>query len=471
MGGLWLTRLLLQRGLALVFLLAFFNAWFEFRALLGERGLLPVPRFVRRFRFRDRPSLFFFWPRDRAFRLAAAAGIVLSIVTLAGVTEALPTAAYMAIWALLWLLYLSFVNVGQTFYAFGWESILLEAGFYAIFLGPRAMAPPALVVWMFRWLIFRIMFGAGLIKLRGDPCWRDLTCLDDHYETQPMPNPLSWHFHHGPRWTRRAGVLVNHVAELAVPFGFFFPQPVASGAAILTVIFQLLIGISGNLSWLNLLTLVLALSGFAIEAPAPWVLHAPAPALRLAIYAVAALVAVLSVQPVINLLSPRQAMNTANRFHLVGSYGAFGAITRPRYEVVIEGTLAAAPGAADWHEYEFKGKPGDVRRRPPQVAPYHLRLDWLMWFAALSRVERQPWFLVLLGKLLEADPAVLALLRSDPFHGERPRLVRARRYVYRFTTPQERMRTGAWWFRVAAGDYFPPVGLQSAIIRAMLEVE
>src|SRR6185369_9782785 len=159
----------------------------------------------------------------------------------------------------MWVFYLSFVNVGQTWYSFGWETLLLETGFLAIFLGARHVAPPVIVIWMLRWLLFRVMFGAGLIKLRGDPCWRDLTCLNVHYETQPMPNPLSWFFHWGPEWTHRAGVWVNHFSELVVPFGYFLPQPVASIAAIATIAFQGLIMASGNLSWLNLLTMVLAI--------------------------------------------------------------------------------------------------------------------------------------------------------------------------------------------------------------------
>src|SRR5438270_6796152 len=154
------------------------------------------------------------------------------------------------VWTVLWVLYLSFVNVGQTFYGFGWESILLEAGFYAIFLGSARSAPQFLTILLLRWLCFRVMFGAGLIKLRGDPCWKDMTCLDYHYETQPMPNPLSWYFHWGPKWTHQAGVWVNHIAELAAPFAYFLPQPIASVGAIVTIAFQATIMASGNLSFL-----------------------------------------------------------------------------------------------------------------------------------------------------------------------------------------------------------------------------
>src|SRR5215471_11683816 len=390
--GYWLTRTVFQRALALVYLIAFINAVNQFKPLLGERGLLPVPAWVKMVSFRDAPSLFYLAPRDWAFTAAAWLGVFVSAMAVAGVTERYSTWVSAAAWAVLWVLYLSFVNVGQTFYAFGWESILLEAGFYAIFLGSRVVAPQMVMIVLLRWLCFRVMFGAGLIKLRGDPCWRDMTCLDYHYETQPMPNPLSWYFHWGPVWTHRAGVWINHVAELAAPFGYFLPQPVASITGLVTIAFQLLIMASGNLSWLNLLTIVIAIPAlddrtlralFRIATPD---LHAPVLPYKISVGLLALLVAYLSIRPIANMLSPRQIMNTAfNPLHLVGTYGAFGGITRTRYEVVVEGTADEFPSrASQWREYEFRGKPNATGRCPPQIAPYHLRLDWLMWFAAMG---------------------------------------------------------------------------------------
>jgi lipase maturation factor len=326
-----------------------------------------------------------------------------------------------------------------------------------------------------RWLCFRVMFGAGLIKIRGDRCWRDLTCLNYHYETQPMPNPLSWFFHWAPEWTRKGGVLFNHFAELIVPFGYFLPQPAASIAGIITIVFQALIFASGNLAWLNLLTAVLALSAiddrvFSVFLTIPAV-HEPSTAFRILVWTLTICVIALSFRPVRNLLSPRQVMNTIyNRFHFVGTYGAFGSITRPRYEVVIEGTEEAVlTSSTKWREYEFKGKPGDPRRLPPQIAPYHLRLDWLMWFAAFSSYQQHPWFLHLLGELLNDNRAVLGLLRKNPFPEKPPRYVRALRYEYHLATPAGRREMGIWWTRRYAGLYFPPVSLQQAPFRELLE--
>ena len=163
------------------------------------------------------------------------------------------------VWLALWLLYLSFVNVGQIFYGFGWETLLLEAGFFTIFAGAHTTMPSLWMIWIWRWVLFRLMFGAGLIKLRGDACWRDLTCLDYHFETQPMPNALSWYFHWLPAVVHRAGVVFNHVAELAVPFAYFAPQPIAAIGGLVTIAFQLVLIVSGNLSWLNWLTIVLSI--------------------------------------------------------------------------------------------------------------------------------------------------------------------------------------------------------------------
>ena len=221
MKDYWLTRLLLERGIAFICLEGFINALNQFKPLLGERGLLPVRLFVKQVPFSQSPSLFYFLPRDCAFNAAAWLGIVLSALILTGVATRY-TWLNVSAWLAIYLLYLSFVNVGQTFYAFGWESILLEAAFFAIFLGGLHAMPQAIPIWLFRWLLFRIMFGAGLIKLRGDSCWRDLTCLNYYYETQPMPNPLSWYFHWAPQWMNKGGVLFNHFSELIVPF-FLFP--------------------------------------------------------------------------------------------------------------------------------------------------------------------------------------------------------------------------------------------------------
>jgi hypothetical protein len=338
--------------------------------------------------------------------------------------------------------------------------MLLEAGFFASFLGPTQVAPSPLPVIALRWMLFRTEFGAGLIKLRHDECWRDLTCLYYHYETQPLPNALSWYFHWLPKRVHRVGVLFSHFVQIVAPFGLFFPQPIAAAAAGLIVGHQLLLIVSGNYSWLNWLTVVLGITGFGdsmlrgllpVEVP---VTIARSTAHEVALFVLAAVTLALSVKPALNFLDKNQRMNFSyNPWHLVNAYGAFGSVTRERHEIVLEG--AADEQGAEWKEYGFRAKPGDVARMPPQLAPYHLRLDWLMWFLPLGGFRNpQPWFIRLVEKLLAGDRQIAKLLRHDPFPGRPPRFIRALIYRYQYTDRRERAASGAWWKRERVGEYW-----------------
>ena len=342
----WLSRLILERGIAAVYVLAFVAAARQFRALIGEHGLLPVPHYLARQSFGQAPSIFHVHYSDRFFATVAWSGAALSAAMVAGLADVVPLWAAVMLWLLLWVLYLSIVNVGQTWYSFGWESLLLETGFLATFLGNDRVAPPVLAIWLARLLLFRLEFGAGLIKLRGDSCWRDLTCLYYHHETQPMPGPLSWFFHHLPKPLHRVEVAGNHFAQLIVPFGLFAPQPVASIAGAIVVITQLWLVASGNFAWLNWLTILLGCSAIdASSAKAVFPIPAQpelaeAPRWFAALVIVfAVLTLVLSYWPVRNMISRRQRMNMSfNPFHLINTYGAFGSVGRTRREVVVEGT-------------------------------------------------------------------------------------------------------------------------------------
>ena len=465
----WLARVLFQRALGAIYFIAFLVALHQFRPLLGERGLLPVPHFTSQVRFMDAPSIFHWRYSDQLLVAVSWIGLLVSSAAVLGLTDLVPTPIAMLMWFVLWALYLSIVNVGQTFYGFGWESLLCETGFLAIFLSNAEIAPPITLVFLVRWLLFRVEFGAGLIKMRGDSCWRDLTCLYYHHETQPMPNPLSWYFHHLPRRFHRLEVLGNHFAQLVAPVFLFAPQPVASIAGLIVFGTQGWLVLSGNFAWLNVVTMALAIMSLD-DRTLGTIFGAFLPPARSGVdlwfgvlaLAVTALIVGLSYRPARNLLSRRQLMNYSfDPFHIVGTYGAFGSVTKERDEVIVEGTTDAVltPRTA-WREYEFKGKPGDVRRRPPQVAPYHLRLDWLMWFAAMSSPAYHEWFVPFVLKLLQADRPTLRLLRVDPFEGEAPRYVRALLYRYRFATPAEHRESGAWWTRELLGDYLPPVSLR-----------
>jgi hypothetical protein len=267
----WLTRFLILRLLGVVYLVAFLVLVNQVLPLIGRDGLLPAHDYLERLRqhFGSRsaavlqiPSLFWLGISDRALLVAAWIGVGLAAMVVAGL-------ANVPLMLLLWALYMSFVNVGQDWYGYGWEIQLLETGFLAVFLCPLVDArpfprlpPPPAVIWLFRWLIVRIMLGAGLIKLRGDRCWRDLTCLYYHYETQPLPNPVSWWLHFRPHWFQKLGVLFNHAAELAAPWLVVWPRVARLAAGVVMLAFQLTLIVSGNLSFLNWLTIVPILACF-----------------------------------------------------------------------------------------------------------------------------------------------------------------------------------------------------------------
>ena len=481
----WITRFLFQRSLALVYLAAFLIAWNQFRPLCGDHGILPARLFLKRVDFWDAPSLFQWKANDTLFGAAAMAGVLLSGAALVGLTDivggALGNWISALSWLALWVLYSSFVNIGQTFYSFGWEIMLGEVGFLAVFMGSMRSEPSAITMWLLRWVLFRLMFGAGLIKMRGDECWRDLTCMNFHYETQPLPGPLSWYFHHFPAWVHKLELLFTHFIELVVPFAYFGPRLLRQSAGAATIAFQLTLMASGNLSWLNCITIVTALGCFddsAFRWLAPllpgWAIGVsgvsggiPSPVL----YVLTAVVAILSIQPTLNLVSKSQIMNTSfDPLHLVNTYGAFGSITRTRYEVILEGTDdPVLTFHSKWSEYEFKGKPGDPARQPPQVTPYHYKIDWQMWFAAMSEYYYHPWILNFIAKLLKNDPGTLSLLRVNPFKEKPPTHIRAELYEYHFTQPGD--PSGNWWTRKRVALYLPPLSLETPSFKAALKAQ
>lgn len=466
------TRFLLQKGFAFLYFIGFLIAANQGRALLGDNGILPIRLFLPRTQFRFHPSIFYYKYSDPLYTGLAWFGVALSVTAFLGYGDSYGPLLSMAVWATLWFLYMSFVNVGQVFYGYGWEILLLESGFLAIFLGPSDQTVPLFIIWLYRWLLFRVIFGAGLIKIRGDECWRDLTCMYYHYETQPLPNPLSWFFHRLPKWFQKLSLLYNHLVELIAPFLYFGPAIARYAAGILTIVFQSLIAMSGNLSWLNLITIVLSLSCFddtffrlVFEVPVTMAMP-PAMWQVFPMLLVTAILLYLSFKPLKNMISKSQIMNRSfDPWHLMNTYGAFGSITRDRMEVVLEGTLIENPDHhTRWIEYEFKGKPGDPKRCPPQVSPYHYKIDWQMWFAAMSNYRYHPWILNLVAKLLMSNKDVLSLLKQDPFEGQTPKFIRAQLYHYKYT---KRLKDG-WWDRTYVGPYLPELSLDDPGFRELL---
>ncbi|XP_070707773.1 lipase maturation factor 1 [Pempheris klunzingeri] len=504
-GTFWLTRIVLLRSVAFIYLVAFSVAYNQNKQLIGERGLMPCKSYlssVKRYvggkiglaAFAYTPSVL--WLLDWSDMDANLDGVALAGMALSAFVL-VTGMANMVIMVTLWVLYHSLVNVGQLWYSFGWESQLLETGFLAIFLCPlwtlsrvpRRCPPSLICIWTFRWLIVRIMLGAGLIKIRGDKCWRDLTCMDYHYETQPVPNPMSYYMHRSPPWFHRFETLSNHLIELLFPFFTFLGRRMCTVNGAIQILFQVVLIVSGNLSFLNWLTIVPSLACFddaslsflfpsgsgakkavlliqnedaAGRTPKPTKGMLMRRALNISL---GVLIGYLSIPVVMNLLSSKQVMNTSfDPLRIVNTYGAFGSITKERTEVIFQGTLSQDPKdpEAVWEEYQFLCKPGDVHRRPCLISPYHYRLDWLMWFAAFQTYEQSEWVIHIAGRLLSNDSTVLSLLDHNPFHGrETPRWVRGEHFRYKFSQPgSSSAAQGKWWLRKRIGAYFPPVDLE-----------
>jgi hypothetical protein len=474
----WLTRFLILRLLGVIYAVAFLVAINQIVPLIGENGLLPVGIFLKRVGgalgspgagFARLPSLFWFVHSDTALLTVAWVGFALSCVVVAGFANA-------PLLSVLWFLYMSFVHVGQDWYGYGWEIQLLETGFLAIFLCPLldmrpfpGRAAPAPVIGLFRWLTFRIMLGAGLIKIRGDETWRNATALYYHFESQPLPGLLSRWFHFLPRVVLKIGVWFNFLAEVVAPWFIFWPRLARHIAGSVIVLLQIILIFSGNLSFLNWLTIVPALACFddgfwSKLLPRPLVRRAEAAAARagpsrpmlVTAWTVVVVIAFLSIQPVLNMISDRQIMNTSfDRLDLVNTYGAFGSVGRERLNLVFEGTMDETPDDnATWKAYPYKGLPTALDKRPPQIAPYQLRLDWQIWFAAMSTPEEYPWTLTLVSKLLHNDPGAVGLFAANPFSDKPPRYIRVVLYRYSFAQPGN--PEGNWWIRERVGDLWLP---------------
>ncbi len=346
----------------------------------------------------------------------------------------------------LWALYLSFVSVGRDFMSFQWDILLLETTLLLCWSAPWRLKPdlarwrpPAVGVWLTRFLLFRLMFESGYVKLAsGDPTWRNLTALTYHYWTQPLPTALAWRAAHMPLWFQKASCAGMFAVELGAPFLIFGPRRARTLAFWTLLALQALIALTGNYGFFNLLAAVLCLSLLEWGSPLPetgsssWTLL-PYSLLLLFVFR----------QP--------QAVRP---FYPVNQYGLFAVMTTSRQEIVLEGS----DDGRRWETYEFKWKPGDVSRRPRLAQPHMPRLDWQMWFAALSSCRDNPWFVRLMARLLQGDPEVSALLERDPFAGRSPpRYLRSTVYDYRFAPSDSR----DWWTREPRGPYCPPVSLRA----------
>jgi hypothetical protein len=446
------------RLLGLTYIAAFGSLWFQAIGLFGSHGIVPVVQVLPAMRsqfgssiYLSMPSLFWLRISDRLLLAACALGCTAAVLLMLGKWSRIANLTC-------WVLYLSFVSVGSPFMNFQWDALLLESGFLALFAG----AP--FLVWGYRFLLFRLMFESGLVKLMsGDPNWHNLHALRFHFMTQPLPNPVAYYAYRLPTWMLDGFTGATLVIELIVPFLFFGPRRIRYVAVGLTMLLQFMIILTGNYAFFNLLALALCLWGLddSTFEPLGRFLKPPRtlPA-RVIGSAVVLVLIVLGALQVIQLFQPvvagplRAGLRFLAPFDIVNSYGLFAVMTTTRPEIILQGSN----DQVEWRDYNFPYKPGELHRSLPLVAPYQPRLDWQMWFASLGSFQENTWVGNLMYRLLVGEVAVTKLLNAPPFPTP-PRYMRASLYDYQFTTPAERERTGAIWKREFREAWFGPVSL------------
>ncbi|HEY4282068.1 MAG TPA: lipase maturation factor family protein [Chthoniobacterales bacterium] len=484
------------RGLGVVYLSAFLSYWLQIDGLIGSGGVLPVGDFLELVReqlgsraVHVLPTLCWLNHSDAFLHLLCGSGIVISIALIIGLVP-------IVCLILLFICYLSLTIAGQTFFHFQWDILLLETGFLALFFAPvrvwlhsrKQDSVPRLGLFLLKLLLFKLMFMSGVVKLTsGDDSWWNLTALDYHYWSQPLPTVFAWFADKDPEWFKKISVAFCLVVEIVVPFFIWAPRRIRLLSAGLLIGLQIVIAITGNYCFFNLLTIVLCLLLIDDRGIGRWPLfrvrpgsHRPAadatqelrsPSSRLLAWVqfAGALIVLIITLPlngwhIYSAIEPDSDMPTSiaaiyehvEPYQIASGYGLFRVMTKDRREIIIEGSS----DGIDWTPYEFKWKPGDVNRVPGWCAPHQPRLDWQMWFAALGSPRERFWFERLISCLLENRPAVTKLLATNPFPTGAPRYIRARLFRYRFTSSEERDRTGAWWRREEIGEYLPTVSLK-----------
>lgn len=463
-------RAIFLRGLGLVYLAAFGSLAVQVDGLIGSRGILPAREFLDQYgpilgpeRHAKVPTLLWLDASDAALHALCWGGVAASLALVIGFVPPLCL-------AYLWVAYLSLMRVGEPFLSYQWDSLLLESGLlgilfapWVLYLGRARREPPRLAVWLIRWLVFRLMFLSGVVKLAsGDPTWRAWEAMAYHYETQPLPTWTSWYLHQMPAWFQKASVGFLFWAELIAPFFVFAPRRLRMVGFWSMVALQLLIMATGNFGFFNVLTIVLC---FSLVEDRDWGRRDVTPAgppppwwRRLPLWlAAAVIVPVTTIEAVdasgVTVVFP-EWLETLHRrvdpLRSTNSYGLFMVMTTERPEILLEGSR----DGVTWIPYTFRWKPGDVARAPRFCIPHLPRLDWQMWFAALSGDCRgAPWFLAFERRLFEGSPEVLSLLADNPFPDAPPRYLRARLDLYRFTGRGSQ----DWWRREDVGLFCPPI--------------
>jgi len=507
----WARRWFL-RMLGLIYLIAFVSLWVQVDGLVGSNGMSPVSQFLPAVRqqvgldaYFLLPTLCWFDSSNAFLHFLCGGGVVLSLLLIFGVAPALSLVG-------LFIFYLSLTIAGQVFFNFQWDVFLLEAGFLSIFLAPWRLWPRDLLQWpasaipttatsaivspvsraglfLLKFLLFKLMLMSGVVKLTsGDDSWgwvnhsfhwSALTALDYHYWSQPLPTIFSWWADKTPEWFKHFSVAFCLAVEIIASFFIWAPRRPGLVAAGLMIFLQMVIALTGNYCFFNLLTIALCLllvddaaisrgmERRAPASPASQELRPPNAKSVSARWATYGAIAVIVVTFPINAWLIFSAFKPQSRppgwlanfyeqleaFRIVNGYGLFRVMTKDRCEIVIEGST----DGINWAPYEFKWKPGDVKRAPGWCAPHQPRLDWQMWFAALETPAQNPWLVGLIVRLLEGSQDVTGLLAHNPFPDKPPNYLRAMFYRYRFTNIEEHRQTGAWWKRQELREYLPTI--------------
>jgi predicted DCC family thiol-disulfide oxidoreductase YuxK len=461
------TQWIFLRALAVIYAIAFSSLGTQVKGLIGEHGISPAAKYLGAVaqqtggqRWLVLPTIFWFDASDRMLVFACWAGVALAALLFLGYVEKLAL-------ILMFALYLSLSGAGQEFLGYQWDALLVETGFLAIFLG-RA----TIIDWLFRWLAFRLYFLSGAVKLLShDPTWKNLTALDYHYHTQPLPTPLAWYADKLPHGFQSFSTFMVLAVELGAPFLIFMPRRLRLLGAWSMIGLQVLILLTGNYTFFNWLAIALCLFLFddrSLARFAPGRILArgsgSVPRVERALVAIfAGFIVLLGVGRLIETFTGdapeplRFLVRASSPFEIVNSYGLFAVMTTTRPEIIVEGS----DDGEQWAPYVFRYKPGPLDRAPGWIAPFQPRLDWQMWFAALGNYRQNLWFVSFAVRLLEGSPDVIGLLERNPFPSHPPRYVRAEVYEYSFTDWAERRKTGNWWQRKSLGAYLPPVGLRA----------
>jgi predicted DCC family thiol-disulfide oxidoreductase YuxK len=455
-----------SRVLAIIYAIAFMSFGLQVRGLIGSEGILPAREFLDAVYIQlgsiawwRLPTLFWWGNADVTLLSITWGGVALSLISL--LTKA-HSGRQRLVFIILWAYYLSIVNAGQIFMGYQWDWLLVEVGFLAIFLQPSKSR-----VWLPRWLLFRLMFESGAVKLlSGDAAWRNFTALNFHYETQPLPTPIAWYMHLLPDWFQKISVAGVFAVELVLPFLMFAPRRLRHAAGIGTIAFQCLIFLTGNYTFFNLLTIALCLFLFDDAFFARWKLdtkpssrRAPNRFVTAGVWTLIGFLSIVEFGNTLNKLPApvARAAEHIAQFGILNHYGLFAVMTTQRMEIQIEGSQ----DGERWEPYLFRYKPGPLNRPLPWVEPLQPRLDWQMWFAALGNARQNPWFIRMMIGLLKGSRQIDALFAQTPYSGVPPRLVRATIYEYHFTSWSERQKTGNYWKREIKGLYFPAVSLRA----------